>query len=143
MLRFPYAVPFLRVGSLNRADVVGADGAVDPAVFRKKGVNMEDMLDEITEHALDGKKVEERNEFQQACDDFVKAEKRFCKLNLSVRLDTSANADGWFAALKQRYVTEERVWELFCSGFETVQMTRLYLSFRDHLLRGDSLKPNA
>ena len=116
MLRFPYAVPFLRVGSLNRADVVGADGAVNPAVSRKKGVNMEDMLDEITEHALDGKKVEERNEFQQACDDFVKAEKRFCKLNLSVRLDKSANADGWFAALKQRYVTEERVWELILFG---------------------------
>jgi hypothetical protein len=108
-----------------------------------KGVNMEDMLDEITEYTLDGKKVEERNEFQRACDEFVKAEKRFCKLNLSVRMDMSANADGWFAALKQRYVTEERVWELFCSGFETVQMTRLYLSFRDHLLGGESLKPNA
>ena len=143
MLRFPYAVPFLRVGSLNRAGWVRADGAVDPAVFQKKGVSMEDMLDEITEHAPDGKKGDERNGFQRACDDFVKAEKRFCKLNLSVRLDRSANADGWFAALKQRYVTEERVWELFCSGFETVQMTRLYLSFRDHLLRGESLKPNA
>ena len=143
MLRFHYVVPFLRVGSLNRADCVGADSTLDPAVFRKKGVNMEDMLDEITEHAPDGKKVEERNEFQRACDDFVKAEKRFCKLNLSVRLDTSGNADGWFAALKQRYVTEERVWELFCSGFETVRMTRLYLSFRDQLLRDESLKPNA
>lgn len=143
MLRFPYAVPFLRVGSLSRADCVGADGAVDTAVFRKKGVNMEDMLDEITEHAPDGKMVEERNEFQRACDDFVKAEKRFCKLNLSVRVDRTADASEWFPALKQRYVTEERVWELFCSGFETVQMTRLYLSFRDHLLRGESLKPNA
>ncbi len=104
---------------------------------------MEDMLDEITEHAPDGKKVEARNEFQRACDDFVKAEKRFCKLNLSVRLERTADASEWFPALKQRYVTEERVWELFCSGFETVQMTRLYLSFRDHLLRGERLKPNA
>ena len=104
---------------------------------------MEDMLDEITEHAPDGKKVEERNEFQRACDAFVVADKKFCKINLTVRLHKSADADGWFAALKQRYVTEERVWELFCSGFETVRMTRLYLSFRDHLLRGESLKPNA
>jgi len=122
---------------------VEADFEGDSLVVRKKGVNMENMLDEITEHAPDGKKVEERNEFQLACCQFVVAHKKFCKIDLSVRIDMSANADGWFAALKQRYATEERVWELFCSGFETVQMTRLYLSFRDHLLRGESLKPNA
>ena len=49
---------------------------------------MEDMLDEITEHAPDGKKVEERNEFQRACCQFVVAHKKFSKLDLSVRIPT-------------------------------------------------------
>ena len=104
---------------------------------------MESMFDEITEHAPDGKEVTERNEFRRACDAFVVAEKKFCKINLSVRLHKSADAGEWFSALKQRYATEERVWELFCAGFETTQMSRLYLEFRDCLLSGRTLKVDA
>jgi hypothetical protein len=103
---------------------------------------MDSMLDEITEHAPDGKAVE-RNEFQKACEAFIVAHRRFAKLDLAVRTDASTCADGWFAALKQKYLTEERVWELFCSGFESTQMTRLYLDFRGCLLRRESLRPNA
>lgn len=106
-------------------------------------MNMEDMLDEITEHAPDGKKVEERNEFQQACDDFVYAQRRFNRIDFRVRTDNAADASQWFHWLGQRYMTEKRIWELFCNGFETDKMIKLYLEFRGCLLRGDSLKPNA
>jgi hypothetical protein len=105
---------------------------------------MDNMFDtEIREQAPDGKKVEEGNDFQKACDAFVCAHRKFARLDLASRTDASANAGEWFPALKQKYLTEERIWELFCSGFETTQMTRLYLEFRGCLLRGESLKPNA
>jgi hypothetical protein len=104
---------------------------------------MEDMLDEITEHAPDGKKVEERNEFQRACCQFVVAHKKFCKIDLSVRIDMSADAGRWFYWLERKYLAEKKLWELFCAGFETDKMWRLYLEFRDCLIRGESPKPSA
>ena len=104
---------------------------------------MEDMLDEITEHAPDGKKVEERNEFQRACCQFVVAHKKFSKLDLSVRIDMSADAGRWFYWLERKYLAEKKLWELFCAGFETDKMGRLYLEFRDCLIRGESPKPSA
>lgn len=104
---------------------------------------MEDMLDEITEHAPDGKKIEEGSEFQRACCEFVVAHKKFSKIDLSVRTDMSADASKWFHWLEQKYVTEKKLWELFCAGFETDQMGRLYLEFRDCLFRGESPKPSA
>lgn len=113
-----------------------------PAWGSEEKVNM-DMLDEISEHAPGGKKVEERNEFQQACDDFVYAQRRFNKIDFRVRTDNAADASQWFHWLGQRYMTEKRVWELFCNGFETDKMIKLYLEFRGCLLRGDRLKPNA
>ena len=103
---------------------------------------MEDMLDEITEHAPDGTVVE-RNEFQRACDQFVYAHRRFGRIDIHVRTDNATDAGEWFGALKQKFVTEERLWELFCSGFESTQMAKLYLEFRGCLLRGETLKPKA
>jgi hypothetical protein len=104
---------------------------------------MNSMFDEITEHAPDGKEVTERNEFRRACDQFVRAQRRFNRIDLHVRTDNATDAGEWFGALKQKYVTEERLWELFCAGFETTQMSRLYLEFRDCLLSGRSLKADA
>jgi hypothetical protein len=98
---------------------------------------MEDMLDEITEHAPDGKKIEERNEFQRACFQFVVAHKKFSKIDLS------ADASRWFYWLERKYLVEKKLWELFCAGFETDKMGRLYLEFRDCLIRGESPKPSA
>ena len=103
---------------------------------------MEDMLDKITEHAPDGKVVE-RNEFQTACDDLVRANRRFVGIDAHVRTDYSIDAKQWFIWLGEKYTTEMRVWNLFCAGFETDKMVRLYLEFRGCLLRGESLKPNA
>jgi hypothetical protein len=96
---------------------VGANFDGVPLVVRKEGVTMEDMLDEITEHAPDGKKVEERNEFQRACCQFVVAHKKFSKIDLSVRIDISADAGRWFYWLERKYLAEKKLWELFCAGF--------------------------
>jgi hypothetical protein len=82
-------------------------------------------------------------DFQTACDQFVKAEKNFHKLDLTVRLHASADACDWFDALEARYLAEKKVWEIFTGGHRSPRMGRLYLEFRDSLIRGESLKPNA
>jgi len=82
-------------------------------------------------------------DFQTACDQFVKAEKKFNKLNLTVRLHVSTDVCDWFDALEARYLAEKKVWELFTGGHRSPRMGRLYLEFRDSLIRGESLKPNA
>jgi hypothetical protein len=87
--------------------------------------------------------IKERGEFQRACDQFVFAQRRFNRIDLHVRTDNATDAGEWFGALKQKFATEEKLWELFCSGFESTQMAKLYLEFRGCLLRGESLKPNA
>jgi hypothetical protein len=87
--------------------------------------------------------IKERNEFQQACDDFVHAQRRFNRIDFRVRTDNAADASQWFHWLGERYSTERRVWEHFCAGFETDKMIRLYLEFRGCLLRNETLKPNA
>ena len=98
-----------------------------------------EMLDEI-------KVVNVRvpGEFQIACDAFYAAEKAFCKINLSVRLDVSADVCAWFDALEERYLTEKRVWQMFTAGDHLNPRTgRLYLQFREALLHGKSLRADA
>jgi hypothetical protein len=125
------------------ADRVRADFENGPLAVRKEGLNTEDMLDGITEHAPDGKKVEVRSEFQRACCEFIVAHKKFRKIDLSVRIDMSADASRWFYRLERKSLAEKKLWELFCAGFETDKMGRLYLEFGDCLIRGESPKPSA
>jgi hypothetical protein len=107
------------------------------------------MFDELVETKIsgDGKVAVKRHpndeEFQEACDRFVKAEKKFNKLDLTVRLHVSTDVCDWFDALQARYLAEKTVWELFTGGHRSPRMGRLYLEFRDSLIRGESLKPNA
>jgi hypothetical protein len=82
-------------------------------------------------------------DFQTACYQFVKAEKKFNKLNLTIRLHASTDVCDWFDALEARYLAEKKLWELFTGGHRSPRMGRLYLEFRDSLIRGESLKPNA
>jgi len=55
----------------------------------------------------------------------------------------AADAGRWFYWLERKYLAEKKLWELFCAGFETDKMGRLYLEFRDCLIRGESPKPSA
>jgi hypothetical protein len=82
-------------------------------------------------------------EFSEACDALVKAEKKFNKLDATVRTDSSADVCKWFDALGQRYEAEKRVWELFCAGERTRAMGKLYLKFRESLFSGQPLKADA
>ena len=108
-----------------------------------------DMFDEVVETSVtpDGKAEVKRHasdeEFQEACDQFVIAEKRFCKINLHVRLHDSADTTEWWGAVERRYTCEKKVWELFTAGERSPRMGRLYLQFRDALLSAKSLPADA
>jgi len=107
------------------------------------------MFDELVETKIsgDGKVAVKRHasdeEFQEACDQFVIAEKRFSKINLHVRLHDSADTSEWWGAVERRYTCEKKVWEIFTAGERSPQMAKLYLKFRDALLAGKSLRAHA
>ncbi|MGH9680915.1 MAG: hypothetical protein ACRD4Y_13280, partial [Candidatus Acidiferrales bacterium] len=90
----------------------------------------------------DGEKVEEKTDFQIACEDMVHATRKFAKLDLRVHVDKNADATQWFFWLGQRFLTEKRVWEMFCEGFESDKMIKLYLEFRHCLFRNQTMKTN-
>ena len=83
------------------------------------------------------------DEFKEACDAFIAAEKRFNKINLTVRLHETADTSEWWDSLEGRYLCEKRVWELFTAGERSPHMGRMYLGFRDALLHGKSLRADA
>lgn len=82
-------------------------------------------------------------DMSKACEEFVKADKQFCKINLSVHLHEHADTSKWWDALEARYQTEKRLWTLFTVGERCQNMGRLYLKFREALLHGRSLKADA
>jgi hypothetical protein len=81
--------------------------------------------------------------FALACEEFIRAEKAFCKLNAVVRTDSAADVCEWFDLLEARYETEKRVWTLFVGGDRSRRTGRLYLQFREALLAGRSLRADA
>jgi hypothetical protein len=102
------------------------------------------MLDEIIAWRVQSKnKQRVRDEFSEACDALVKAERKFNKLDATVRTDSSADVCKWFDALEERYKTEKRVWELFSAGERSRQMGNLYVKFRKSLFTGLPLRADA
>ena len=88
------------------------------------------MLDEVIERRLQAKnKQRVGDEFSEACDALVKAERKFDRLDATVRTDSSADACKWFDLLEQRYLAEKRVWQLFTAGERSRRMGMLYLRF--------------
>ena len=83
------------------------------------------------------------DEFSDACDVLIVAERKFNKLDATVRTDSSADVCKWFDLLEQRYLAEKRVWELFCAGERTRAMGKLYLKFRESLFTGLPLRADA
>jgi len=83
------------------------------------------------------------DEFSEACDALVVAEKKFNKLDAKVRTNSSADVCKWFDALEERYLAEKRVWEIFTAGDRSRQMGRLYLNFRKSLFTGLPLRADA
>jgi hypothetical protein len=83
------------------------------------------------------------DEFSEACDALIVAERKFNKLDATVRTDSSADVCKWFDLLEQRYLAEKRVWELFCAGERSRRMGMLYLRFRESLFTGLPLRADA
>ena len=83
------------------------------------------------------------DEFSEACDALVMAERKFDKLDATVRTDSSADACKWFDALEERYLAEKRVWQLFTAGERSRRMGMLYLRFRESLFTGLPLRADA
>ena len=82
-------------------------------------------------------------EFSEACDALVVAEKKFNKLDATVRTNSSADVCKWFDALEERYLAEKRVWQLFTAGERSGRMGMLYLRFRESLFTGLPLRADA
>jgi hypothetical protein len=104
-----------------------------------------DLLDRIDaakkRHANGKSRVPD--EFSEACDTLVMAERKFNKLDAAVRTDSSADVCKWFDLLEERYQAEKRVWELFTAGERSRRMGMLYLRFRESLFTGHPLRADA
>jgi len=83
------------------------------------------------------------DEFSEACDALIVAERKFDRLDGKVRTDSSADVCDWFDALEERYRAEKRVWELFTAGERSRRMGKLYLKFRESLFSGQPLRADA
>ena len=109
------------------------------------------MFDEIRAYRMqkaDGKtsvieRTLEEMEFSEACEALVKADRKFKKLDVKVKLNPWTDAGAWFDALEERYKAEKRVWEIFSAGDRSRQMGRLYLKFRESLFTGLPLRADA
>jgi hypothetical protein len=83
------------------------------------------------------------DEFSEACDALIVAERKFDRLDGKVRTDSSADVCEWFDALEERYLAEKRVWQLFTAGERSRRMGMLYLRFRESLFTGLPLRADA
>jgi hypothetical protein len=81
--------------------------------------------------------------FSAACDALVVAEKKFNKLDATVRMNSSVDVCNWFDTLEERYVAEKRVWQLFTAGERSRRMGILYQRFRESLFTGLPLRADA
>jgi hypothetical protein len=113
---------------------------------------VDSMFDEIeikTVQMVNGKPLisdevqAEELDFAEACEDFIMAERKFNKIEATVRLDSSASVCEWWDCLERRYECEKRVWQLFTAGDRSPQSGKMYLQFRQTLLSGRSTRCDA
>ena len=83
------------------------------------------------------------DEFSEACEALVKADRKFMKLDVQVKLNQRTDAGAWFDALEERYKAEKLVWEIFTAGDRSRQMGNLYVKFRKSLFTGLPLRADA
>ena len=81
---------------------------------------------------------------EEACRLFLRAEQRFQKLcdHPDKVTDPKVNV-AWWEELERVYELEKIVWRLFVGEQPTMADNKLYAKFRDLLLKGSNLKPNA
>jgi hypothetical protein len=109
------------------------------------------MFDEITETKIapDGTAASKRYvtddetiremDFAEACDEMVRSEKQWRKLESDPRRDVVA----WFDALEARYEADKKLWQLFTAGDRSQRSNKMYNEYRLILLMGSSTRANA
>jgi hypothetical protein len=79
-------------------------------------------------------------EFQEACEEFVTAEREWAKIDAKADRRWAHPASDprdlcdWFDALERRYKAEKKLWLLFVGKDRSVRSNRMYLDFRRALL---------
>ena len=84
-------------------------------------------------------------EFGEACEEYVRAAKRFEKLDRVAKAQKGIpeNLCAWFDALEEQYVTDKRLWLLFVGADRSRRSNVMYCEYRKMLLSGEKLRANA
>jgi len=84
-------------------------------------------------------------EFAQACEEYVRAAKRFEKIDRIAKAQQGIpdNLCEWFDSLEAQYVADKRLWLLFVGKDRSRRSNLMYCRFRLDLVSGKTSKPNA
>jgi hypothetical protein len=84
-------------------------------------------------------------EFAQACEEYVRAAKRFEKIDRIAKAQQGVpdNLCEWFDSLEAQYVADKRLWLLFIGQDRSQRSNLMYCEYRKMLLCGEKLRANA
>jgi len=88
-------------------------------------------------------------EFQEACEEFVIAERKWAKIDARATPrwahagSDPKNLCDWFDALERRFKAEKKLWLLFVGKDRSVRSNRVYLNFRRAILAGGRTRADA
>lgn len=84
-------------------------------------------------------------EFSEACDEYVRAARRFEKLDRIAKAQKGIpdNLCEWFDALEEQYQADKRLWLLFVGKDRSPKSNKMYCEYREMLLSGRKLHADA
>lgn len=114
-----------------------------------------EMFDEVVERRIADGKAQVRTlfdegdlaamEFAEACDEYVRAARKFEKLDRIAKAQKGIpdNLCAWFDALEQQYQADKRLWLLFVGADRSRRSNLMYCEYRKMLLSGGKLRADA
>ncbi len=84
-------------------------------------------------------------EFAEACDEYVRAAKRFEKIDRIAKTQKGIpdNLCEWFDSMEAQYVADKRLWLLFVGADRSRRSNLMYCEYRKMLLSGGKLRADA
>lgn len=84
-------------------------------------------------------------EFAEACDEYVRATRKFEKLDRIAKSQKGIpdNLCAWFDALEEQYQADKRLWLLFVGADRSRRSNLMYCEYRKMLLSGEKLRADA
>jgi hypothetical protein len=84
-------------------------------------------------------------EFAEACDEYVRAAKRFEKIDRIAKAQQGIpdNLCEWFDSMEAQYVADKRLWLLFVGADRSRRSNLMYCEYRKMLLSGGKLRADA